>query len=58
MKKIIVYILGDDRPGLISYISKSITNNKGNIETSKMIKLESIFNMIVLVSIHNKIFLY
>ena len=54
MKKIIIYIKTNDQPGLISAISKCITNCKGNIETSKMINLESNFNMIILVSINDK----
>jgi len=54
MKKIIIYIKSNDQPGLISAISKCITNCKGNIETSKMINLESNFNMIILVSINDK----
>ena len=54
MKKIIAYVQCNDQPGLISTISKSITESNGNIETSKMIKLESHFNMIILISINEK----
>ena len=52
MKKIIIYIQSNDKPGIISTISKYINKNNGNIETSKMIRLESNFNMIMLVSIN------
>ena len=51
MKKIIIYINAKDRVGIISDISKNITDLKGNIETSKMIKLGKEFNILMLVSI-------
>ena len=38
MNKIIVYVSGKDRIGIISDISKAISELNGNIETSKMIK--------------------
>ena len=51
MKKIIIYAKGNDRPGIISEISKEIISCNGNIETSKMIKLEAYFNILALVEI-------
>ena len=51
MNKIIVYVSGKDRIGIISDISKEISNLNGNIETSKMIKSYDKFNMLLLVSI-------
>ena len=51
MKKIIIYANGKDRVGIISDITKEISNLGGNIETSKMIKLDQEFNMLVLISI-------
>ena len=51
MKKITIYAKGKDRTGIISEISKAINNCKGNIETSKMIKLETDFNILALVEI-------
>ena len=51
MEKIIIYTNGKDRIGIISEITKEISNLGGNIETSKMIKLDQEFNMLVLVSI-------
>ena len=51
MEKIIIYTNGKDRIGIISDITKEISNLGGNIETSKMIKLDQEFNMLVLVSI-------
>ena len=51
MDKTILYILGKDKPGIISNISKKINACNGNIEISKMIRLESFFNMIILISI-------
>lgn len=52
MKKIILYVKGKDRPGIISEISSEINNSKGNIETSKMIKLGSYFNILALIEIN------
>ena len=54
MKKIILYAKGKDRPGIISDITNEINLLNGNIETSKMIKLESIFNILMLVQIKEK----
>ncbi len=54
MKKIILYAKGIDRPGIISDITNEINLLNGNIETSKMIKLESIFNILMLVQIKEK----
>ena len=54
MGKIIIYINGKDRVGLISDITKEISSLNGNIETSKMIKLNQDFNMLMLISINNQ----
>ena len=54
MEKIIIYVNGKDRVGLISDITKEISDLNGNIETSKMIKLDQDFNMLILVSINNQ----
>ena len=54
MEKIIIYVNGKDRVGLISDITKEISSLNGNIETSKMIKLDQDFNMPILVSIDNQ----
>ena len=51
MNKIVIYINAKDRVGIIADISRNITNLRGNIETSKMIKLGKEFNMLMLVSI-------
>ena len=48
MKKIIIYVSGNDRIGIISDITKVISEFNGNIETSKMIKLSQDFNMLIL----------
>ena len=56
MKKIILYATGKDQTGIISDISEKINLLNGNIETSKMIKLEEVFNVLALISIdENKI---
>ena len=54
MNKIIIYVSGKDRIGIISDISKEISKLNGNIETSKMIKSYDKFNMLLLVSINSK----
>ena len=54
MNKIIIYVKGSDRIGIVSEISENITSFGGNIENSKMIKLEHKFYMILLVNINNK----
>ena len=54
MKKIIIYVKGSDRIGIVSEISKKISGFGGNIENSKMIKLEHKFYMILLFNINNK----
>ena len=51
MKKIILYATGKDQTGIISEISEKINLLNGNIETSKMIKLEEFFNVLALISI-------
>ena len=51
MKKIILYARGKDKPGIISRISKEINSLNGNIEISKMIKLETYFNILSLIEI-------
>ena len=56
MEKIIIYVSGKDRTGIISDITKEISNLNGNIETSKMIKLGQDFNMLVLASIKEQNF--
>ena len=53
MEKIIIYVSGLDRVGIISDITKKINSLNGNIETSKMIKLGQDFNMLVLVSLNS-----
>ena len=54
MEQIIIYVNGKDRIGLISDITKQISNLNGNIETSKMIKLGQDFNMLMLISINSQ----
>ena len=55
MDTAIIYIQANDEPGIISTISKVITNNKGNIETSKMLQLESDFSLLILVHINHSL---
>ena len=52
MKKIIINAFGQDRPGIVSEVTKIINFFKGNIETSKMLQLESDFSLLILVHIN------
>jgi len=54
MKKIIINAFGLDRPGIVSEVTKIINVYKGNIETSKMLQLESDFSLLILVTIAEK----
>ena len=53
MKKIIINVSGEDRLGIVSDITKEISQLNGNIETSKMIQLGCEFNMLILASIND-----
>ena len=46
MKKIIINAFGKDKPGIVSKISGIIKSFQGNIETSKMVQLESDFTLL------------
>ena len=51
--KIIISANGPDRKGIVSEISSIIGNYNGNIETSKMIRLEREFSVLILINIEN-----
>lgn len=51
--KLIISANGPDRKGIVSEISSIININDGNIETSKMIRLETEFALLVLIDINN-----
>ena len=50
-KNIILSIIGSDKPGIVSDISKIVKNHSGNIEKSRMIRLGDFFTIMVLISI-------
>tara|TARA_Y100000994_G_scaffold185907_1_gene154658 strand:+ start:1119 stop:1631 length:513 start_codon:yes stop_codon:yes gene_type:complete len=52
MKKIIINAFGVDRPGIVSEVTKVITFFNGNIETSKMLQLESEFSLLMLIKVN------
>ena len=54
MKKIILNAFGEDRPGLVSKITKVISSKNANIETSKMVQLESDFTLLMLIEINSE----
>lgn len=54
MKKIIINAFGKDKPGIVSKISGIINSFNGNIETSKMIQLETDFTALLLVEISER----
>jgi glycine cleavage system transcriptional repressor len=47
MNRIIITAIGVDKPGLVDKISFIISQNDGNIENSKMIKIDNQFAMII-----------
>ena len=49
-KHIIISALGPDRPGIVSELSKVITNSNANISESRMIRLGGDFTMMILAS--------
>ena len=49
-KHIIISALGPDRPGIVSELSKVITNSNANISESRMIRLGCDFTMMILAS--------
>ena len=54
MNKIIITAIGTDKPGLVNKITSIINDNNGNIDNSKMIKIEDQFAMIIEFSTSNK----
>jgi glycine cleavage system transcriptional repressor len=54
LSKLIISANGPDRKGFVSKISSIIDKYNGNIETSKMIRLEKEFAMLILIDIQNE----
>jgi len=52
-KNIVLSVIGPDKPGVVSDISEIITNNSGNIDKSRMLRLGDFFTIMVLVEIDN-----
>ena len=52
IKNIIVSIVGPDKPGVVSNISKIIKNNSGNIDKSRMVRLGDFFTIMVSITIN------
>jgi len=52
--KLIISAFGPDRKGIVSEISSIINQYDGNIETSRMIRLEEQFSILILIEIENK----
>ncbi|MDJ0886389.1 MAG: ACT domain-containing protein, partial [Desulfobacterales bacterium] len=51
MKKIIISVLGQDRPGIIAAIARILFENDGNIENVSQTSLQSEFAGIFIVAI-------
>ena len=51
--KLIISATGPDRKGIVSEISSIINQFNGNIETSRMIRLEEQFSILILIEIEN-----
>jgi len=47
MNRIIITAIGLDRPGLVNKITSIVNKNNGNIENSKMVKIEDQFAVII-----------
>ena len=47
MNKIVITAIGNDKPGLVKKITSIVNLNNGNIENSKMIKIENQFAIIM-----------
>ena len=47
MNRVIITAIGIDRPGLVNKITSIINQNKGNIENSKMVKIDDQFAIIM-----------
>ena len=54
MVRLIINTFGEDKPGLVSDISRLIYSLNGNILESKMVRLENIFTIIMAVEIPKK----
>ena len=52
--KLIISAFGPDRKGIVSEISSFINQYNGNIETSRMIRLEEQFSILILIEIENE----
>jgi glycine cleavage system regulatory protein len=52
--RIILSIIGPDKPGIVSDISKIVKNHLGNIEKSRMIRLGDFFTIMVLITINRE----
>ena len=53
-EKIIINAFGADKPGIVSNISGIIASFNGNIENSKMVRIETMFTIIMVVIIPKK----
>ena len=54
MNSLIISAIGCDRPGIVSELTEIITKHGGNIEESRMTRLESDFTIIMLVKVDPK----
>jgi len=54
MKKVIINAFGPDERGIVYKITRVITSLNGNVENSKMIRLESDFTILMLLKIPEK----
>jgi len=51
-KHIILSVIGPDRPGIVSNISKIVKSHSGNIDKSRMVRLGNFFTIMVLITIN------
>ena len=55
MNKVLITAIGTDRPGLVNKITSAINDNNGNIDNSKMIKINNQFAIIIDFSLSGEI---
>lgn len=51
MKKLVISVLGQDRPGILAAVSEVVSQRRGNIENLSQTLLQSVFGAILMVSV-------
>lgn len=51
LKHLVVTVFGQDRPGIVNYMSKLVLEYQGNVESSRMARLGGEFAILMMVSV-------